>query len=554
MSSAALAGSEEPSKASAQARKRNMTLSIGTRAFIVSRLRGSVALLVSVLLSACGALPIQADRPYSPALQASTDSPLVRIAEDSSPAPTLTGFRLMPLGFYSLDARIQLARRARYSLDVQYYLIQDDRTGRLLMRNLRDAALRGVRVRLLVDDLYTAGGDPMFRGLAAFPNVEVRLFNPFCCARRNVVSRYVASIGDFGRLNHRMHNKLLVADGAVGVMGGRNIADEYFTRSATSNFVDLDVLIVGPVVGQLAGIFDVYWNSPQVYPVEAILGESADREEARRSFDHLVDDGEQMRSVALPPSDILGYGPISDDLDAGRLGLVWGTAFAFADQPGKVMATSAEMARSMSAQMNVMDRVMESKSEVVISSPYLIPGSMGVQAFGDLRKRNVKVTILTNSFAANDVPLAHAGYARYRVDLLRTGIDIYELSPTRIQRNERLMLPGASLGRLHAKTAVLDQSMVYIGSVNLDPRSESTNTELGLVARCPELAKEVIRVINISKLQSSYRLRFAADGQSLEWLAIDDQGEVVLDQEPEVTPLMRLQNMFLAPFVPEQLL
>ena len=213
--------------------------------------------------------------------------------------------------------------------------------------------------------------------------------------------------------------------------------------------------------------------------MEAIVGESADRDEARRGFDHLVDDGEQMRSLTVPPFDILGYGPISDDLDSGRLGLVWGTAVAFADQPGKVMATSAEMARSMSAQMNVMDRVMESQSEVVISSPYFIPGSMGVQEFGDLRKRNVEVTILTNSLAANDEPLVHTGYARYRVELLRTGVDLYELSPTRIQRNKRLMLPGASLGRLHAKTAVIDQSMVYIGSVNLDPRSESTNTELG---------------------------------------------------------------------------
>ena len=460
----------------------------------------------------------------------------------------------MPLGFYSLDARIHLARRARYSLDVQYYLIQNDRTGRLLMRNLRDAALRGVRVRLLVDDLYTAGGDPMFRGLAAFPNVEVRLFNPFCCARQSIASKYVASIADFRRLNHRMHNKLYITDGAVAVMGGRNIADEYFTRSATSNFVDMDVFLVGPVVRQLAGIFDIYWNSPQAYPMEAILGESADREEARRGFDHLVDDGEQMMSVAVPPFDILGYGPISDDLDAGRLGLVWGTAVAFADQPGKVMATSAEMARSMSAQMNVMDRVMESKSEVVISSPYFIPGPMGVQAFGDLRKRNVKVAILTNSLAANDEPLVHTGYARYRLELLRTGVDLYELSPTRIQHNERLGLPGKSLGRLHAKTAVIDQSMVYIGSVNLDPRSESTNTELGLFARCPELAKEVIRVINISKLQSSYRLRFGPNGQSLEWLATDDQGDVVLSQEPEVTPLMRLEQMLLGPFVPEQLL
>jgi putative cardiolipin synthase len=523
-------------------------------ALIVSRLRGSVAVLVAVLLSACGALPTQADRPFSPAQQPSVDRPLVRIAQDSSPAPALTGFRLMPDGLYSLDARIQLIRRASDSLDVQYYLIQDDRTGRLLMRNLRDAALRGVRVRLLVDDLFTAGSDPMFSGLAAFPNVEVRLFNPFCCARESTAGKYIASILDFRRLNRRMHNKLFIADGVVAVMGGRNIADEYFTRSATSNFIDMDVFVVGPVVRQLASIFDAYWNSPQAYPVETIVGESADREEARRGFDHLVDDGEQMRSLVLPPFDILGYGPISDDLDSGRLGLVWGTAVAFADQPGKVVATSAEMARSMSAQMNVMDRVKAAESDVVISSPYFVPGSMGVQDFGDLRKRNVKVTIFTNSLAANDVPLVHTGYARYRVALLRTGVDLYELSPTRTRHNKRLMFPGASLGRLHAKTAVIDQSTVYIGSVNLDPRSESTNTELGLFARCPELAKEVIRVINISQLQSSYRLRFAPDGQSLEWLVGDEQGEVVLSEEPELTLFIRLQNMLLAPFVPEQLL
>jgi len=531
-----------------------MTSCIPASAFIGSLLHGSAVLLTLVLLSACGALPTQVDRPFSPTRQASVDSALVRIAQDSSPTPALTGFRLLPDGFYSLDARIQLVRRARDSLDVQYYLIQDDRSGRLLMRNLRDAALRGVRVRLLVDDLYTSGSDSMFRGLAAFPNVEVRLFNPFCCARQSIFGKYVASLAEFRRLNHRMHNKLLIADGAVAVMGGRNIADEYFTRSTTNNFIDMDVFIVGPVVRQLGGIFDIYWNSPQAYPVEAIVGDSPDRAEARRGFDHLVDDGEQMRSVVLPPFDILGYGPIGDDLDFGRLGLVWGTANAFADQPGKVMATSAEMARSMSAEMNVMDRVMEATSDVVISSPYFIPGTIGVREFGDLRKRNIKVTILTNSLAANDVPLVHTGYARYRVELLRTGVDIYELSPTRIQKNERFSLPGSSLGRLHAKTAVIDQTMVYIGSVNLDPRSDSTNTELGLFARCPELAKEVTRVINISKLQSSYRLRFVPDGQRLEWLATDDQGEVVLTEEPEVTPFMRLEIMLLSPFVPEQLL
>ena len=406
------------------------------------------------------------------------------------------------------------------------------------MRELRDAALRGVRVRLLVDDLYTAGSDAMFRGLAAFRNAEVRLFNPFCCARQSVIGKYAASLLDIRRLNHRMHNKLFIADGAAAIMGGRNIADEYFARGSTNNFVDMDVFVVGPVVHELSSIFDDYWNSPQAFAVEAIVSDSASPDDATRTFDHLVDDGEQMRSIAIAPTDILGYRPLGDDLDSGHLGLVWGTASAFADRPAKVMATSVEMAQSMSAQMNVMDRVMESRTDVTISSPYFIPGTAGMEAFEALRARNVGVTILTNSLAANDVPLAHTGYARYRVELLRTGVDLYELSPTRI-RDEQHRFPGTSLGRLHAKTAVIDMSMVYIGSVNLDPRSENTNTELGLFARCPGLAKELTNVINISKLESFYRLRFAPDGQSLQWLAI---------------PLMRLQIMLLAPFVPEQLL
>ncbi len=234
----------------------------------------------------------------------------------------------MPLGAYSLDARIQLARRAQYSLNVQYYLIQNDMTGRLLLRNLRDAALRGVRVRVLVDDLYTSGGDLLFIGLAALPNVEVRLFNPFCCGRDILTSKYLASLADFGRLNHRMQNKLFIADGAMVVAGGRNIADEYFMRSATDNFVDMDAFVVGAVVPRLALIFDTYWNSPQVYPAAAVIRTSLDREQLQRQFNVLVDEGEQMMAVAPPPIDILGYGPISDDLEAGRLGLVWGKANA----------------------------------------------------------------------------------------------------------------------------------------------------------------------------------------------------------------------------------
>jgi cardiolipin synthase C len=515
---------------------------------------GVLAVFLSLLLCACGGLPRQADRPFSKAEQPAPDSPLAQIASDSTPGPGVTGFRLMPLGSYSLDARIQLARRARYSLDVQYYVIENDRTGRLFMRNLRDAARRGVRVRLLVDDLYTAGADPMFQGLAAFPNVEVRLFNPFCCGREGIVSKYIASITDVRRLNHRMHNKLFVADGAMAIMGGRNIADEYFTRSATNNFVDMDVFVIGAAVAKLATIFDAYWNSPQAYPMDTVVAEPADAHTAQRAFDRLVEDGEQMTTIDLPAADILGYGPINDDLDGGRLGLVWGRAVAFADPPAKVTATSPEAARAMSVQMDVMDRVMLSKNDVVLSSPYFVPGPRGVRDFDVLRRRGVKVTILTNSLAATDEPLVHVGYARYRMALLRSGVEIYELSPTRIQQNLRLLLPGRSLGRLHAKTAVIDEETVYMGSMNLDPRSDSTNTELGIIVECPELAREVVRVIDISKRNSSYRLRFASHGRSLEWLASDDDAERVFAEEPEVTPFMRFKNLLLGRFVPEQLL
>ena len=516
-------------------------------------MRGLV-LCLALGVAACGALPPRADLPVSRALPPSSNNPLVRIATASTPDPSQSGFRLMPHGNYSLDARIELIQRARSSLDVQYYLVQNDRTGRLFVRNLRDAAARGVRVRLLVDDLNTVGADPMLAGVGAFPNVEVRLFNPFCCARESVASRFMASLADVRRLNHRMHNKLLVADGAIAIMGGRNIADEYFARGAMSNFVDMDVLLTGAVVQSLVDIFDVYWNSPQAYPIATILPEAADSAAARERFDHLVEDGEQMRAVTVPPMDMLAQRPIHDELDGGRLVLHTGTAIALADQPQKVMATSPEAARAMSVQMNIMDRVADSSHQVLVSSPYFVPGSEGVQVFTDLRKRGVEVVVLTNSLATNDVPVTHIGYARYRAGLVRAGVELYELSPDGVRRETWDAFPGMSQGRLHAKTAVIDNWMVYIGSMNLDPRSDSSNTELGIVARCAELARDVITVIDATTARSAYRVRFGPDGESLEWLEMGDPRAVVLTTEPEASAYTRFRNMLLQPFVPEQLL
>ncbi len=510
---------------------------------------------VSAVLAGCGTLPANVGKTDSIALAPHPESPLVKIARASNPGEDQTGVRLMPLGAYSLDARLQLAERATRSLDVQYYVIQNDRTGRLLLTKLRDAALRGVRVRLLVDDLYTYQTDGLLRGLASFPNVEVNLFNPFCCYRSGgVAGKYIASIFDFGRLNHRMHNKLFIADGVMAVIGGRNIADEYFLLSDEANFVDMDAFLVGAVVSELSTIFDRYWNSEVVYPIGRVGEPLGDKLERQKQFDETVANLPMSPPIDVPATDVLGYGPIAEELETGQLGLQWGTAHAFADPPEKLLSKSPKIAFETSVTNSVMMRVWQAKSELVLTSPYMIPGEDGVASFRNLQKEKVKVTVMTNSLAATDEPLVHNGYSKYRPGMLEAGVDLYELSPTRAQKTKRLGMFGNSLGRLHAKSAVIDRKLVFVGSMNLDPRSASANTELGMFIENAGLAKEMLRVINISKLESAYRLRLDPKTSQLQWLTMDGDNEIVLGVEPESSFWLRIHNMLMGWFVPEQLL
>jgi cardiolipin synthase C len=514
--------------------------------------------LVLLMLGACSSLPRDVERPVSTAMPRTTASTLGRIAAQSSPDPALTGFRLLPIGGFALDTRLQLIRRAERSIDVQYYLIQDDETGRYLLRTLRDAAQRGVRVRLLVDDLYTAGSDLLLLGLNAHPNVEVRLFNPFTVGRASFTTRFLLSINEFSRVNRRMHNKLLIADGAMAVAGGRNIANEYFMRHEQANFVDLDTFITGALVPLLQELFDTYWNSEVVYPVRAIIPGGQPPDELRAQFDAMTGPDGTPPPEPPPVNDVLGYGPVADDLDAGRLGLVWADAAAYADPPERDKGLGASyglvpLEDIDSVRSNVAELMRRARSEVVLTSPYLIPGPRGLALMESMRARGVKLRVLTNSLAATDEPLAHSGYRRYRPAMLKLGVELHELSPLRVKRTSRLGMFDSTQGRLHAKTAVIDRRQVFIGSMNFDPRSEKHNTEMGIFIDSPQLAREVLRLMDLDKLQASWRVVLDEHGR-LRWLAQDDEKEIVLTNEPEADFWTRFWLNILAPLAPEELL
>ena len=524
-----------------------------------SRWWSGVALVLGMaFLTGCaGTLPqVQRETITTEAIAGSNTTALGRIVEASVPQGQHSGFRLMPLGAFSFDTRIQLARRAEASLDVQYYHLEGDETGRFLLRELRDAAGRGVRVRLLVDDLYMGGHDELFLGLAAHANVEIRLFNPFTRFRESgQATRFLLSF-DWGRVNHRMHNKMFIADGVGAVIGGRNIANEYFLRSESGNFVDMDAFVVGKLVEPLAALFDRYWNSDPVYPLLSVTRSVLSPAELKANFDRSTGPALTPPPDPLPPNDILGYGPIREDLEDGRLGLIWGEAYAFADHPDKPFEGEAggELLET-SVTYNIIEPMMKAKNNLTISSPYFVPGPRGMALLKQLRDRGVKISVMTNSLGATDEQVVHIGYTRYREEMLAMGIELYELSSSRIKKNTRLFHFGSGLGRLHAKLLVVDGQLSFIGSMNFDPRSATINTELGAIIDSKPLARELLRVIDLDRLQSAYKVRLAASGVGCEWLTVDEDGkEQVLTEEPDSTFWTKLKLMLLRPLVPESLL
>ena len=523
---------------------------------LLARALAPALLAVAALASGCASLPPPSGRTDSSAELASEATTLGRLAMRSAPAPGVSGFRLLPTGGYAFDARLALIERAERSIDLQYYILQRDATGQALLRALRDAAARGVRVRLLLDDMYTAGNDELLLAFAAQPNVELRLFNPFVTARERTAFRFIAGANEFWRISRRMHNKLLVADGAMAIAGGRNIAAEYFARNEEANFIDLDLLAIGPVTAELSQQFDRYWNSDISRPVQQIAHSVHPPAELRALFDSLTAEA-RPRELPSAERDPFGHRPLSQDLALDTaLALVWAEAQVFADAPEKVLGRRPTYAGlpledTGSVHFNVTGAIAEARREVLLASPYLVPGPEGMGVLRQVRTRGVDVAALTNSLASTDEIVVHTGYRRYRPDLLRLGVRLHEFSPNRVNRYLRLGL-FQTPGRLHTKAAVIDRELIFIGSMNMDPRSERHNTEIGLILKSAELGAQVHHLLSTEMEQSAYRLQLKPDGQDIVWVSYDD--ETVFENEPDVSWFERLILNLIAPLVPEGLL
>jgi putative cardiolipin synthase len=514
------------------------------------------AAAVLALLQGCASLPPPVERTPSAAVPASADDLLGRIAAQSAPPGTQSGFRPLPLSAWSMDARLALVRHAQKTLDLQYYLLQNDVTGHTLLRAVRDAAQRGVRVRLLVDDLYTADSDRMLLAFAAYPNVEVRLFNPFPSGRAFALTRWVMALGDFSRVNHRMHNKMLIADGAFAVAGGRNIADEYFFSSKGGNFVDFDLLVAGEAVPRMASIFDIYWNSPRIYPLHALETSRKAPAELQADFEALTADAAQ--AYPSPPADkpdILGYLPLSADLQHPPLKLLHGHIDVFSDDPEKVSGRAEGGADETTVTARAGKAMANAKSEVVVGSPYFIPGQPGMAGLRQARANGVRVEVMTNSLASNDEPFASAAYGRYRVEMLKLGAELYETDSSQL-KNDSLIAAAlhASIGRSHSKLIVIDRRTTFVGSMNMDFRSSRVNTELGMLVDSPELAQNVLSLAERVRAVGSFRLRLAQPGDRLQWVGNVNGAETVYESDPGVDFGTRLQLWLLFPFISESLL
>jgi putative cardiolipin synthase len=482
------------------------------------------ACALALAMAGCASLPSLDGRIDSTALAGTGSTPLGEaVAPLAASHPGKSGVYGLVDGRTAFAARAVLARAATRSLDVQYYIWRNDITGVLLLDALRAAADRGVRVRLLLDDFGTSGLDPTMALLDAHPNIEVRLFNPFAMRRM----RLLGYLTDFARLNRRMHNKSFTADGQVTIIGGRNIGDKYFDAAGEVLFADLDVMAIGPVVQSVSDDFDRYRNSASAYPVSLIVP-AIDQESAAAV---------QRAAAAItqaPPAQAyqaaIREHPFVPALVAHELPIEWAATRLVSDDPAKAL-DRAPQASEVGTQLRQLFG--EPAHNLDLVAPYFVPGESVTEELSALARRGVVVRVLTNSLEATDVGAVHAGYAKWRKQLLAADVKLYEMRRT-WQPEDKTKKPGplaSSASSLHAKTFAVDRTRMFIGSFNFDPRSAHFNTEMGFVIDSPVMARQLATTLDDGLAERAYEVRLAPDG-SLFWIEQTPQGALRFDTEP----------------------
>jgi putative cardiolipin synthase len=503
--------------------------------------RPSIAALILLALAGCATVPgSHYAKQESTALAHPETTRFGQQADVQARAHAgLAGFRLVPQGVDGFLLRAEMAGAAERTLDLQYFVIQNDETGKMLMDGVLRAAERGVRVRMLLDDSDDVARDRQILALAAHPNIQIRIFNPFFSRGILDFMRSAEFVVASSRLNYRMHNKLFVADNSIAILGGRNIGDEYFQASKETEFGDFDVLTIGPLVSQVSKSFDNFWNSDLAIPLEALsFGKpsSSVLDEYRAAL------AENLAKMAGSPyvKRLAAGDPLTPIL-TGRSALVWAKGEVLYDSPEKSKVQSGEQPGRLLRQ-RLGEAIKGVKTELLVVSPYLVPGDGGMRLLDDLRNHGVHVRILTNSLASTDMPIVHSGYQKYREPMLKDGIELYEVRPVLGKPDGQgsggsLKNPSGGQFALHAKVFVLDRRSVFVGSMNFDRRSLRLNTELGVLIDSPELARQVIARFNaIAQPANSYVPTLtAADAngkQTLIWKTQEDGKAIELQSEP----------------------
>ena len=447
----------------------------------------------------------------------------------------LTAYLALDDAFISIASRLHLINKAQHNIDLQYYIWEDDSIGHLMLAELLKAADRGVKVRLLIDDQNGTKLDATLKQLAAHPNFEIKLFNPYKFRKLRVID-YAFRLK---HINQRMHNKLIIADGAIAVTGGRNISREYFDASDNFQFTDMDILFYGTAVQHANDVFHEFWNDNLSYSVPQLLGNGNQEQLSKlRQYYELT----ALQKDQLKKRIELAEKQINKHLKDRPIN--WAKAHFIADSPDKIRGEATNDQLIYRQMLNIMG---EPKQHLELVSAYFVPTRKGTDYLVNLSKNDVRIRILTNSFLANDVAVVHAFYQKYRHDLLQNGIKLYEFKPY-IERNKRTwyevvtgnVIPakGKNTSSLHAKFFDID-GMVFIGSFNFDPRSANLNSEVGLVVESDVLQKYISRSLDQYLPQIAYELKLNKQGEII-WLDQHKDGSIVeYKHDPETTKFQR---------------